>query len=188
MQFLLGLFYAGYVGKGHAGFVAHEHARPAAPKAHGLVAAPLGLPHHKQDDGPEEDEGQEVYEYGEDVSKSAGPLHPYLNARSIGSCVPQHLIDAGATLLARPEDVVSNVHHPERVLAYLNAPHLPALHHLDNLADGYIPRPGGRLEKGEEYGNHRHYYEEVDKAISYPLTVHQMPICATLGITISILP
>ena len=54
------LFYAGYIGKGNARLITHKHAGPAPTEAHGLVAAPLGLPHHKQDDSSKENQGQEV--------------------------------------------------------------------------------------------------------------------------------
>ncbi len=72
-ELFLGLVGSGDILESDARLVADEHPSAAASEAEGLVGAALGLTHHEQEHGAEEDERQEV---DEDAEETARPLDP----------------------------------------------------------------------------------------------------------------
>ena len=73
-ELLLRLFLAGDVEERHGRLLAGEHAGAAAAEGHRLRVGALGLPHHEDEDGAEDDQRQEVEEQAEDVAELARAL------------------------------------------------------------------------------------------------------------------
>ena len=80
--------------------VANEHPRPAAPEAEGLVGAPLGLPHHEQEHGAEEDEREEVDEDAEETAEAARSHYHDIRSSAIrvNPGIDEDVKDAGILL------------------------------------------------------------------------------------------
>ena len=103
LQLFLSLFHARHIRETHRRAVAHKHPRAALAKAKRLVAAALRLPHHKQQQRPEEYQRQEVDEQREQAAKPAGSLdiHRHARHRRIQARLAQRIHQARAYLFAR---------------------------------------------------------------------------------------
>jgi hypothetical protein len=174
---LLGLAHAGYVGEGDCRLVPHEHTRAALPEGERLIVRPLGLAHHEQQHGAEEDQRQQVHEQPKPVAELRGIVDYDVHAVELLGChaiVFQHLADRGVVLFARRIALPVGLLEGELVLGD------------GNLADGALAHPGGDLvhrhhgafllvgarRDRDEEGDHRYQDDQVDEAIAEPLGIH----------------
>ena len=136
--------------------VANQHPRAAPAKAEGLIGASLRLAHHEQENGAEEDEGQEVYEYPKQTAQTARPHDSNWNAARVDSRIGQSIAESGIFLDARRQLLLQIGSDSQPVSAHLDIRYFVAAGHLDDLVDPYLFRARHAGEEREEDRKHCH--------------------------------